>query len=132
MKKAYTMMEILIAVVIAAGIAALALPNFLKSTDKKKADQAIAYLRVIRTAQRMYHARNSNYYNLNCNPCTPAQIKNAFGAEVATSNNYTFSVTTPGDLQTFSATATGSEGTIILKDDGTWDSASTSKYKPAS
>ena len=118
MKKSFTLVEVLITVVVVTVLGALVLPHFARSTDKGRAKQAIAYLRVIRTSERMYHARNSNY--LGCAPaCTNQQIKDNFGAEVG-ETGYTFSITTP-TTESFTATATASDGrTIILSEDGTW------------
>ena len=118
--KGYTLAEVLSTVVILAILAGIAIPNFSKSKAKAEAAQAIAYLRTIRTAEKMYFAKNNVY---SCqggagDACGNAvQIKSVLGAEVGM-NSYTFSVAAAAT--TFTATATGSEGTIILNQAGTW------------
>lgn len=114
----FTLTEILTTVVILAVLAGVAIPNFSRSKDKALANQAIATLRTIRTAERMYVSREGTYL-----PCigTAAVVatclKNHLGIEVAPAN-YSFSVA--AGATTFSATATGGGQTIILNQTGAW------------
>lgn len=127
--KAFTMTEILITIVVASIIAALALPNFTRSVEKTRANQAISYLRVIRTGERMYQAKWGTYQTF----ANTAAIQADLGAATR-SDHYTFRVDAPpaGTIETgFVATATGADGsTIILSDDGTW--SGTSAHVPPS
>gem|GEM_PF-1412913 len=125
-KRAFTLVEILAAIVIVAVLASIAIPGFSKARDKASANQAIAYLRTIRTAQKMYYGKWRAFVNA----ANDAAIKSTLGAE-AKATGYTFSVT--GDATTFTATAQkgGAANTITLKDDGTWNATGTEvRYKP--
>ena len=94
MKKGFTLTELLTTVVILAILAAIALPNFTKSADKAKASQAIAFLRAIRTGEKMYLAKNNNYWGpcAVATACTNAELETNLGVEVSTVD-YGFSVT---------------------------------------
>ena len=98
------------------------------------ASQAIAYLRTIKTAEKMYIAKWKTYYAY----ANFAAIKTGLGAETQ-ANDYTFSVTVspipPSAGTTFTATATktGATGTITLDQDGTFGATgSEAGYAPAS
>ena len=136
MKKAFTLIELLIVVVIIGILAGIAVPNFTKMVEKAKAEQEATYLRVIRTGEKIYWANNSTY--IAC--ANAAGIKTNLGAEVTT-ENYTFAVaagtgTLPGGgaediTNSFHATATrkSDNTTIILDQDGAW--SGTSAYVPS-
>ena len=132
MKKGFTLTEILVTVVVAAILAALALPNFQHSVERQKANQAVAYLRTIRTGERMYHAKWGTYYI----DSGSANILTYFGAETANPGGYTFQTLAPttGTIATgFRAVATDANSkNMILKEDGSCDASSTSPYTPTS
>jgi prepilin-type N-terminal cleavage/methylation domain-containing protein len=111
MRKGLTLAEVLIVVVIVGILAAIALPKFSSSGEKTKANQAFAYLRVIRAAEQMYFAKNGTY-----KVCADkAALKANLGAEVTT-ENYTFKVEA-GDTgigDSFIATATRVGGKIKI------------------
>lgn len=121
-------------VIVVAGIlAAMALPNFSKSVEKGKAKQAIAYLQLIRSAQKIYASNNGGVYacaaGTSC--ATPQEIKNVLNLEI-TAENYTFNVVAGNPATTFTATATrkdGSGNTITLTDACVW--GGTDAFKPA-
>lgn len=108
MKKGFTLAELLITIVILAVLAAVALPDFTHATEKAKANQAIAYLRVIRTGEQMYFARNAVYWTSCANSanCTDAELRANIGAE-ASGSGYTFGIAAGagGNATTFTATA---------------------------
>ncbi len=102
-KRGFTLAELLITVVILAVLAAIALPNFGKSIEKAKWNQAFAALRVIRTGELMYFAKNKDTI-----PCADVSaIRTNLGANV-TDDNFLFKVdVTLGALfPTFTVTAT--------------------------
>lgn len=55
-------MEIMVAVVVVAIVAAFAIPNFVKATQKAEERQMIVNLRSIAAAQEIYKAKNGNYW----------------------------------------------------------------------
>jgi prepilin-type N-terminal cleavage/methylation domain-containing protein len=131
MRRAFTLIELMIVVVIIGILAGIAIPNFTNMVEKAKAEQAATYLRVIRTGEKIYWANNSTY--IAC--ADAAAIKTNLGAEVTT-ENYTFAVasgTGPGQTiaNSFVATATrrSDSTTITLDQDGTWGGSS--PYKPS-
>ena len=127
-KTGFTLIEILVTVVILAGLAAVSIPGFTKTISKGSAKQAIAYLRTIRTAEKMYYAKWGVYV-----PSAGfAAIKTNIGADVR-AKDYTFAVTTP-TATTFTATATKSAGnTLSLTQDGAWSSTGNqAQYQPTS
>ncbi|MCM8782230.1 MAG: prepilin-type N-terminal cleavage/methylation domain-containing protein [Candidatus Omnitrophica bacterium] len=115
-KKAFTMLELLITVIVIGILATIAIPNFSKMVDKAKEEQAITYLRLIRSGEKIYYAGNSTYI-----ACADAgEIKSNLGVEV-TEQNYTFRVEgNPDIVDTFIATATkrNSTETITIDQDG--------------
>lgn len=127
MKKGFTLTELLTTVVILAVLAAVALPKFSKSTEKAKANQAIAYLRAIRVGEKMYFAKNNTYV-----ACSgKLELQSKLGVEV-TEENYKFTVVagSPGIATTFEArsqkgtaaptTCGTAKDAICVKQDGTW------------
>ncbi len=132
MKKGFTLTELLITIVVMAVLASIAIPSFAKSAERARANQAIAYLRTIRTAEKMFFTKNGSYVSTCPTVCpagpvtiaTSTLIRNQLGAEVSTAD-YGFSVTQT--TATFTATATRTVGgaTIILYQDSKWDGTST-------
>ena len=115
MKKGFTLVEILITIVILAVLAAIAIPGFSRSRDKAAESQAVAYLRTIRTGEKMYYAKNAAY--IACGDATA--IRTNLGVEV-TERYYTFDVVgvAVGPPPTFLARAIGTTHTITLDQAG--------------
>ncbi len=132
-KKGFTLAEILSVAVILAVLAAVAIPGFSKSKAKAEANQAIAYLRTIRTAERMYFAKNNEYSCQAAGSCdTVDEIKAVLGAEVGMNNIYTFNVTATATTFTAMArkgstapAACTDSNTICIDQSGTWSGTST-------
>ena len=121
MRKGFSLVEILTAVVIIAILATITFPGFSKTRQKNEARQAITYLRAIRLAEKMFYAKNAAY----------TSNMTDLGVEIASSNNqYTFTLTAAGN--TFTATGTRSAGnTLSLDQSGTWNSTGDkAKYQP--
>lgn len=131
-KTGFTLVEILVTIVILAALAAVSLPNFTRTMSKGARNQAIAYLRTIRTAQKMYYAKWGVYA-----PTVAGadNIKASIGADVK-SKDYDFSINTGNPATTFTATATKvgiPADTLFLTQDGKWDgTGNDKKYAPAS
>jgi len=132
-KKGFTLTEILITVLVLAVLVAIAIPGFSKAKDRAAANQAVAYLRTIRTAEKMYYAKWKTYQAFT----DYAAIKADLSAEVKAAD-YTFNVTTPSTTTFYARARKGSTApanctdsdTICLDQDGAWTGASS--YKPTS
>ena len=70
MRKAFTLIELLIVVAIIAILAAIAVPNFLEAQTRSKASRMKSDMRSIATAIESYHVDN-NKYPLGYNTTTP-------------------------------------------------------------
>jgi prepilin-type N-terminal cleavage/methylation domain-containing protein len=119
-EKGFTLVEILVTILILGVLAAVAIPGFTKAKTKAEKDQAVAYLRTVRTSMRMYYGKWKTYLPL----ANTAAIKTTLGAETQ-APNYTFAVT--GNASTFTATATrpSDSKTVSLDKDGTWTGTNT-------
>lgn len=111
-KKGFTLAEILITIAILGVVAAVAVPGFSKAKTSAEKNQAINYLRTVRTSMKMYYGKWKNYIPLS----NTSQIKSALGAETQASG-YTFAVSSAGAA---TATRTSDGKTATLNPDGTW------------
>jgi type IV pilus assembly protein PilA len=118
-EKGFTLTEILVTILILGVLAAVAIPGFTKAKTKAEKDQAVAYLRTVRTSMRMYYGKWKTYLPL----VNASEIKSMLGAETQAAN-YGFSVAAPGapNATTFTATAFRSADSkkITLDQDGNW------------
>ena len=60
-KKAFTLIELLVVVLIIGILAAVAVPQYIKSVEKARATQALVIVKHITDAQRVYHMANNTY-----------------------------------------------------------------------
>jgi prepilin-type N-terminal cleavage/methylation domain-containing protein len=119
MRKGFVLAEILVVIIILAVLASIAIPGFSKAKVKAEKNQAIAYLRAIRTSEKLYWAKWRAYLPL----ANTAAIRAQQGLEIQSS--YTFAVTAPTTV-TFTATATSDAAkTLILDQSGTWNGSDT-------
>ncbi|MFH1800935.1 MAG: type II secretion system protein [Candidatus Omnitrophota bacterium] len=116
-RKGFTLIEILTAITILAALMIIAFTSFNKTKYKNEKNQAIVYLRAIRTAEKLYWGSWKTYAVL----ADKAAINTTLGVEIQSS--WTFAVTVPTST-TFTATATSDAAsgskTITLNQDGTW------------
>lgn len=61
MKKAFTLIELLIVVAIIAILAAIAVPNFLEAQTRAKVSRAVSDMRTVATALEVYYIDNNKY-----------------------------------------------------------------------
>lgn len=123
-----TLMELLIIIIVLGVLVSLALPTYRNMVAKARADQAVTYLQVIRTGEKIYYANNGDYVSLP----NAASIKSFLGAEV-TEEAYTFSVVADTINDVFTAIATNKSNPthwIAINQDGEW--AGTDPFTPTS
>ncbi len=106
-KKGFSLAEILIVVVVASVLVAISVPNFLKTVEKENARQAITYLRLIRSAQKVYYSNHGKY--VNCTNVTA--IRTNLGIEM-NDGDYSFNVTGASNTS-FTAQATKNATNLI-------------------
>ena len=129
-KRAFTLLELLVTLVVVGILAGLALPLFPKALESTRAKEAEAALRQIRAAERIYRTKEGYYYPHHTdavnNPETDVATINSFLKLFLDTQgkNWTYQVGTSA-LNQFTATATrtgtgGNSGeTITLNQDGT-------------
>ncbi|MFA6217206.1 MAG: prepilin-type N-terminal cleavage/methylation domain-containing protein [Candidatus Omnitrophota bacterium] len=64
MKKGFTLIELIIVIIIIGVLATLAVPQYLKSTERAKAAKAKHAMGIIAQAEKMYRADNDTYINI--------------------------------------------------------------------
>ena len=104
-KRGFTLAELLITVVILAVLAAIALPSFGKAIEKGKWNEALANLRAIAVAEKMYFLKNG--ICVIC-PINTTDVKTKLGVDV-TDGYFKYNVAAcaaPGCSLAFIATAT--------------------------
>ncbi|MGF1571746.1 MAG: type IV pilin protein [Sumerlaeia bacterium] len=72
MKKAFTLIELLIVVAIIAILAAIAVPNFLEAQTRAKVSRAVSDMRTMATALEIYYLDNNKYPPFLVKPGTPS------------------------------------------------------------
>src|SRR4051794_20959005 len=81
MKKAFTLIELLIVVAIIAILAAIAVPNFLEAQTRAKVARVKADMRTVATALEAYTV-DTNHYPWDCTQPIPAIDPNYFGTNI--------------------------------------------------
>ncbi len=119
--RAFTLIEMLIAIVVLGVLLSLGIPRFQQSLEQSRADVAGASLRSIWSAQRLYWLENRAYA-----PDLPTLLTaNLIDPSLTTSTvPYTYTVTGPLDNSAFTATAARSgsstwSGSWAITQDGT-------------
>jgi type IV pilus assembly protein PilE len=114
-RKGFALIEILTVMMILAVLAVIAFTSFDKTKYKTAKNQAIIYLRAIRTAEKLYWSSWQTYLAL----ADKSAINTQLGIEIQ--SPFTFAVTVPTS-RTFVATATSDAAsgskTIILTETG--------------
>lgn len=113
-KVGFTLFEMLVVVIIVAILAALGLPQFTKTKEHALGREAIANLKLIAAAQRLYLMETTSYY-----PVTPGTDNNLttinsnlrLSIPTSSSKNWNYSITDTS-APAFDATATRTSGTI--------------------
>ncbi len=118
-RRAFTLTELIVVILIVGIIGGIGIPGFSKARAKADKNQAIAYLRNIRTAEKMYYAKWRTYLTL----ANSEEIRNELRIE-SKLPSYTFAVTATS--QTFTAATTDASGkTLTLNESGVWGGTNT-------
>jgi prepilin-type N-terminal cleavage/methylation domain-containing protein len=90
--RAFTLMEMLTAMVIVGVIAAFGVPNYSKSVDTALSREMINNLRIIKTAQEVYKNGNANLYYMQgvAGPANAAQINTNLGLNLIEQRGITY------------------------------------------
>jgi type II secretory pathway pseudopilin PulG len=119
-EKTFTLVELTVAVIVVAALAALAIPHFMRTTTKGKQTEARLILKQIYTMERAYRQNKNVYYPGDGSTVVaqPGDDIGPLGAEIAPAVYHSYSIT--GDGISFTATA-GSKGAAGRDDDGNLD-----------
>lgn len=113
-KKAFTLIELMIVVVIIGILAAMAIPRFMQVSTKAKQSEAKMILKQIYVNQRTYRQENDIYVDYSGNDQKAGGSFPEIWIEIMQNARYTYSIT--ADSNSFTATASGN-----IDDDPTLD-----------
>lgn len=127
MKNGFSLAELLIVVVIMGILGGIALPNFQKTVEKAKVNQAASYLRAIRTGEMLFRAGNETGTYTNC--ADETAIQNSLKVALTT-DNWNFLVTEANTTH-FKAQANskGGLGSLWIIANGSFDATAGSTAK---
>ncbi len=120
-KKAFTLMELMLTVIIIAILVSIAVPNYINTVERARAREARATLASMHAAEQSYAAERRQFIAL-----TGDSEWNAVGLENPNNNasgSWDYTLTTGGGGSTFNATASRRSGpystdTLTLDDTG--------------
>lgn len=113
LRRGVTLMEIMVTITIIGVLVGMAIPRFGRTIEQSKADFAVANLRAIWAAQRLYWLEHHTY-NSNLSSAEPPglfELGLLDPAIVSNSGDYLYEITAAGS-SSFQATATRTAGTI--------------------
>ncbi len=85
LKKAFTMMEVMVVVIILSVMASFAIPNFTRTIERTHRDDATNQLIAINSANRIYRARNGRFWPPDTNTYNLALINTNLGLNIIAS-----------------------------------------------
>jgi prepilin-type N-terminal cleavage/methylation domain-containing protein len=96
-KKAFTLLEMIIVVVVIAVLASIGVPRYVRAVEKGRTSEALGFLGHIREAEIAYYMEYNTF--------TSSLAALSTGAPAACSGNFYFNYTLGGTGTTFTATA---------------------------
>ena len=117
-KSGFTLLELIIVIIVIGILASMAMPQFMRVTERGRIAKALAVLNMYRKAEGMYFAYNSEYTAVDANLAT--QVPEILSTAGDSDWSY---VITSGSSDVFSVEATRSSGgyincTITVDQDG--------------
>ncbi|MFA5118065.1 MAG: prepilin-type N-terminal cleavage/methylation domain-containing protein [Candidatus Omnitrophota bacterium] len=124
MKRGFTLIELIIVIIIIGVLATLAVPQYLKSTERAKGAKARHALGIIAQAEKMYRAENDTYINVAADAADATLGAYTELAEMDNDVDWQYVVSGSGTAA-FLITATRSDGnnateTITIDQAGVW------------
>jgi type IV pilus assembly protein PilE len=110
-KRGFTLAEMMMTIAIIGMLAAIAVPNFTKSMNSARYNEARVNLNIIHTAQKVYRLNRNTYWNGGANQ-TIAQVNTALGTDLTARFFTTYTVTGAATTYSVSTTALGKTFTI--------------------
>lgn len=110
-KRGFSLIEIMTVVAIIGVLAMIAVPNFTRSMNSARENEARVNLNIIHMAQKVYRLNNNAYWNGGANR-TVAQVNAGLGTDLSAQNFTLYSITGAASTHTASTTALGKTFTI--------------------
>ena len=103
--KGFTLLELIIVIIVIGILAAMAMPQFMRVTERGRIAKALGHLELIRKAQGMYHIEQSEYGSLTNIASASLGGLPEVGAINTNDSDWTYTVTGPSST-VFTAVAT--------------------------
>jgi type IV pilus assembly protein PilA len=111
-KKAFTLMEIMVVIVIIGAITAIALPNYNKTIIHAQKQDAINNLKMIHAANQLFYSRTNNFFPTS-SPADLTQINEGLNLDII-ANDLTYNCTSTAGYTCTAIRATAPTFTVTL------------------
>ena len=125
MKKAVTLLELMVVITIIGILVAMSVPMFTRAIENTRAEEAVAALEQIRNAERIYRVEENDYWPAGSSENTIGSINTELRLALDTrpNRNWDYEITATASPDTFLATAESQTGanrteTITIDQDG--------------
>jgi type IV pilus assembly protein PilE len=125
MKRGFTLIELIIVIIIIGVLATLAVPQYLKSTERAKVAKAKHAMGIIAQAEKMFRAQNDTYVDIGADAADAALGAFTELADIDADPDWAYT-TENISTNTFTVRATRENGSmatnsITLNEGGVWD-----------